>query len=132
MTGNVAAHGQSLTADALAAAAMRGFFRLAKIWKLSEQEQMKLLGLTCLSTIRGCRNGEIRAVSAETMERISYLLGIFKAINILLPNPTRADEWMRAANNAAPFAGSSALDLMVGGNLSDLQDVRRYLDAQLE
>ena len=64
------------------------------------------------------------------IERISYLLGIFKALELLFPDPTRADAWIRRANDAAPFGGRSALDRMLSGNVSDLFVVRSYLDAQ--
>ena len=38
------------------------------------------------------------------------------------------DAWIKAGN--AAFAGSSALDIMLGGELTDLMRVRRYLDAE--
>lgn len=67
----------------------------------------------------------------DMVERISCLLGIFKAINTLLPEEGRADEWLRAPNSAPLFAGGSALDRMMRGKVSDLKRVREYLDAQL-
>lgn len=110
--------------------ALRAFFGLAKAWTLSEQEQMKLLGLTSRSTFHSWKAGRVSKVSRDTIERISYLLGIFKAINILLPDQKRADAWMRAPNRAPLFGGRSALDRMTSGNIGDLYVVRQYLDAQ--
>ena len=66
----------------------------------------------------------------DVLDRISYLLGIYKALNILLPSPRAADEWVKKPNTAPLFHGQSALDRMLGGSLMDLADVRRYLDAQ--
>lgn len=123
----VGAEGEGLAA----AAALRGFFRLADVWRLTEQEQMKLLGLTRRSILEDWKIGRVDKVTSETIERISYLLGIFKAINTLLPVPTRADDWMRVPHKAQPFDGRSALDCMTMGNVSDLHAVRQYLDAQL-
>lgn len=68
----------------------------------------------------------------DTLERISLLLGIFKGINTLLSSPDRADDWMRRPNNAPIFAGRSALEVLLSGELSDLYSVRRYLDAQVD
>jgi hypothetical protein len=110
--------------------ALRTFFNLAKVWDLSEQEQMKLLGLNSRSTLHAWKSGRVSKVSRDTIERISYLLGIFKAINILLPDRKRADEWMRLPNKAPLFGGRSALDRMTTGNIGDLYVVRQYLDAQ--
>jgi len=110
--------------------ALRTFFKLAKVWGLSEQEQLKLLGLNSRSTLHAWKAGRVSKVSRDTLERISYLLGIFKAINILLPDTKRADEWMRLPNKAPLFGGRSALDRMTTGNIGDLYVVRQYLDAQ--
>lgn len=110
--------------------ALRAFFGLAKAWTLSEQEQMKLLGLASRSTLHSWKAGRVTKVSRDTIERVSYLLGIFKAINILLPDQTRADAWMRVSNKAPLFGGRSALDRMTSGNIGDLYVVRQYLDAQ--
>lgn len=110
--------------------ALRAFFNLAKTWELSEQEQMKLLGLNSRSTLHAWKSGRVSKISRDTLERISYLLGIFKAINILLPDRKRADEWIRRPNSAPLFGGRSALDRMTTGNIGDLYVVRQYLDAE--
>lgn len=120
---------QTSVAD-LGGPALRTFFNLAKAWHLSEQEQMKLLGLNSRSTLHAWKGGRVSKVSRDTLERISYLLGIFKAINILLPDVTRADEWIRLPNKAPLFGGRSALERMTTGNIGDLYVVRQYLDAQ--
>lgn len=110
--------------------ALRTFFNLARTWGLSEQQQMKLLGLNSRSTLHAWKGGRVSKISRDTLERISYLLGIFKAINIMLPDTKRADEWIRLPNKAPLFGGRSALDRMTSGNIGDLYVVRRYLDAQ--
>nr|MBA3775474.1 DUF2384 domain-containing protein [Betaproteobacteria bacterium] len=75
------------------------------------------------------RNGEAK-LSRDTLERISYVLGIYKALQILLPDPKAADAWIRKPNAAPIFAGESALNRMLSGNVADLYVVRQYLDAQ--
>lgn len=126
----VAKLSRKLGLAALGDPALRTFFKLAKAWKLSEHEQMKLLGLSSRSTLQAWKGGRVSKVSRDTLERISYLLGIFKAINILLPDTRRADEWLRLPNKAPLFGGRSALDRMTTGNIGDLYVVRQYLDAQ--
>lgn len=111
--------------------ALRAFFEIAKQWELNDIERVRLLGQTDDGVIDDWANDEGPDLSKDTLERISYILGIFKAINILLPMPKRANAWMRKPNRAPIFGGRSALDRMTAGNVSDLYVVRKYLDAQL-
>jgi hypothetical protein len=67
-------------------------------------------------------------VPRDSLERISYVLGIFKALQVLFPVPQIADDWVRQPNNAPIFGGASALDRMLAGNVCDLYVVRKYLD----
>jgi hypothetical protein len=108
--------------------ALRTFFRIADAWGLKPQQQMRLLGLDSRSTLRSWKRGAVAAVSKDTIERISYVVAIYQGLHILLPGT--ADEWVRKPNKAAPFAGRSALDRMVAGNVADLYVVRQYVDRQ--
>jgi hypothetical protein len=114
----------------MADAGLRTFFRIAERWKLTDDEQLKLLGLQDLSSLVALRSGASTAVSRDMLERISYILGIFRAINILLPRPDRADGWVTARNSSQVFGGGRPVDLMASGKMDDLRQVRRYLEAQ--
>jgi hypothetical protein len=109
---------------------LRSFSRLAELWKLSVAEQMTLLGVTARSTFFQWKKNTNVELPKDTLERISYLLGIYKALQILLPDPQAADAGVRQPNQAPLFAGRSALDRMLSGHVADLFVVRRYLDAQ--
>ena len=120
-----------LTADtALAAPALRSFFRLAGHWDLRVTEQRRLLGDPPESTFYKWKREQIGGLGRDTLERISYLLGIWKALQILFPDPAQADAWLRKPNAAPLFGGHSALERMLSGNVADLFVVRQYLDAQ--
>ena len=110
--------------------ALRAFFRLAERWGLDVEEQMKLLGVSARSTFFNWKKERDGNLSLDTLERISYLLGIFKALHILLPQEDAADAWIKKPNTAPIFGGKSALDRMLSGRVSDLYVVRQYLDAQ--
>lgn len=116
--------------SALSGPALRTFFNLAERWKLRVAEQRKLLGDPPESTFYKWKREREGALSRDTLERISYLLGIFKALAILFPQADRADAWLRKPNAAATFGGKSALERMLSGNVADLFVVRQYLDAQ--
>jgi hypothetical protein len=102
--------------DRMAAAGLRAFGRMAEAWGLNVDEQIRLLGEPARSTFFAWRkHPEKASLPRDTLERLSNLLGIWKSLQIL--------------PNAAPlFGGRSALEHMLGGNVSDLNLVRRYLD----
>lgn len=108
--------------------ALRTFFRIADAWVLSEQEQMRILGLDSRSTFQSWKRGAVAAIPKDALERISYIMGIYKGLQILLPKT--ANEWVRKPNNARLFGGRPALDRMTSGNVADLYVVRQYIDAQ--
>lgn len=114
----------------LSGPALRTFFRIAELWGLSVDEQMTLLGVTARSTFFKWKKDANTALPKDTLERISYLLGIYKALQILLPDQAAADNWVRQPNGAPLFAGGSALGRMLSGQVADLFVVRQYLDAQ--
>ena len=114
----------------LAAPALRAFFRIAAAWRLSSAEQRVLLGNPPSSTFFKWKKQGDGTLARDVLERISYVLGIYKALQILLPDPARADGWVREPNSAPLFGGRSALERMLGGNVGDLYAVRQYLDAQ--
>ena len=119
----------AISPERLAAAGLRAFTRIAENWDLSIDEQLALLGQPPRSTYFAWRKQpEKAALSRDTLERLSNILGIYKSLQILLPQTAAADAWVRQPNRAAPFGGRSALARMLAGNVSDLNFVRRYLD----
>lgn len=117
-------------AGEMGAAALRSFFRLAERWQLRVAEQRRLLGDPPESTFFKWKRDRNGNPGRDVIERISYLLGIWKSLQILFPNPAQADAWLRKPNQAPLFGGHSALERMLSGNVGDLYVVRQYLDAQ--
>jgi len=115
---------------AASAAGLRAFTRIAEAWGLSVAEQQRLLGLTSRSTYFKWKKDPHVRLQRDTLERLSYLLGIYKALQILLPQAHAADEWIRRPNEEPLFGGRSALERMLSGNVADLYLVRQYLDSQ--
>ncbi|MEO5696219.1 MAG: MbcA/ParS/Xre antitoxin family protein [Burkholderiaceae bacterium] len=122
--------GADLGTASAAQAALRTFWRLCDAWKLEAGEQTKLLGVG-RTTLYQWKQGKVHApLDRHVLERLSYLFGIYAALQILLPVTARADEWIRKPNGAPLFGGKSALARMLGGQVADLYVVREYLDAQ--
>ncbi len=119
------------TGKDMSAAGLRAFFNIAQAWGLAAEEQMVLLGSPSRSTFfKWKSNPQTADLRRDTLERLSYLLGIYKALQILLPDAAAADAWIKKPNAAPLFGGKRALDRMLGGNVSDLLAVRQYLDAR--
>lgn len=115
----------------MAAAALQGFFSITGKWGLSARQQRVLLGEPPESTFFKWKSEQAaRRLDTDTLERISYILGIHKALRILLPTEEAACAWVNKPNSAPPFGGQTALSRMLGGHVADLYDVRRYLDAE--
>lgn len=107
--------------------AFLAFVRLAEHWRLSTDQQIRLLGSPARSTFFKWKK-EGGQLPSDTLERISHLLSVHKCLTILFPDPARADEWIWRPNRY--WHDQSALDRMLTGTMADLIDVRRYLDAQ--
>jgi hypothetical protein len=86
-----------------------------------------LLGRPSRATLFNWKAGEVRRLSHDTLCRVSYVLGIWKALQILFPTPERADAWVRKRN--ALLHGQSPLQRMLAGDVTDLAAVRAVLDA---
>lgn len=121
---------ESAPLDDLGGPALRAFFRMAEQWKLRVAEQRRLLGDPPESTFYKWKRQQDGAPARDTLERVSYLLGIWKSLQILFPDPAQADAWLHQPNQSPLFGGHSALERMLSGNVADLYVVRQYLDAQ--
>ena len=99
----------------VSSAALQGFFNLSEHWGLTATQERILLGSPPESTFfKWKADKTARRLGRDVLDRISYLLGIYKALNILLPSPQAADEWVKKPNAAPMFQGQSALDRMLG------------------
>jgi hypothetical protein len=109
------------------AVALRGFFAIAQAWRLSAEDARALLGAPPERTFYAWRAGNAVRVPRDTLHRIGYIAGIFKALEILYSDPHLADDWIKRPNRA--FGGQTPLQRMRAGDVTDLAAVRSYLDA---
>jgi uncharacterized protein (DUF2384 family) len=113
----------------MVAAGLRAFFNIADLWGVSNLQAMTLLGGVPKSTFQKWKSGDTKGIQAsrDLGERISYVLGIFKALEIIYQRPDHADRWVSQPNLA--LGGQSALQRMLAGSINDLATVRDYLDS---
>ena len=111
-----------------AQAMLRAGLRLFSLWQLSDGEARVLLGQPSARTYARWKASEVGAIPHDTARRLSYLMGIHKALRHLFKEPERAYTWIRRDNSV--FGGQSALTRMLAGDVTDLAAVRSYLDAE--
>jgi hypothetical protein len=108
---------------------LRAFFNIAEAWGLSVGEQRGLLGWPPTSTFHKYKSGDYGTLSFDQLTRLSLVLGIYKALHILYPDPALADRWVKLPNANPLFGGAPALALMTNG-IDGLYAVRRLLDGR--
>ena len=113
----------------VASTLLPALFSIFDQWRLKGREQMTLLGLTNEKTYYNWKRAPGKAkFTPDLLERASYLLGIYKALQILLPDPVQADQWLSLPNDNALFNGARPIDRLLAGQVLDLAIVRAHLD----
>ena len=113
--------------DEEAAAMFRAALNLFRLWGVTDEQAATLLDLP-RRTFARWKAGELGRIGRDGKARLSNLMGIHKALRIIFHEAPRGYAWIKAPNET--FGGCSALDVMLGGELTDLMRVRRYLDAE--
>jgi hypothetical protein len=121
--------GDRATRERLSAAAIKGFFNIMGRWQVRDEDARALLGGVSNGPFYEMKRDPDRTLDVDRLTRISCLVGIFKALNIL-HSEALADEWVRLPNQHPIFAGQAPLAYMMRGGLPAMQIVRRLLDAR--
>jgi hypothetical protein len=115
--------------ERLSPAALRTFFNIVDRWRIRDEDARALLGGLSNGPYYRWRKDPERTLDADMLTRISYLIGIFKALGILYGEKL-ADEWVRLPNGNRIFGGQTPLAYMMAGGVPAMQTVRRLLDAR--
>jgi hypothetical protein len=115
------------TRERLSQSAVDGFFAIMEKWQVPIEKAGDLLGGMPRSSVYKLKTaaGTLRQ---DELTRISYLVGIYKALHILLPDDL-ADLWISRENDNMLFGGQTPLEYMVKAGIPGLQQVRGLLDA---
>lgn len=115
----------------LSPGALQAFFNIMAHWKIRDEEARQLLGGVGNGTYYDYKKNLQRVLDQDKLTRISYLIGIFKALQIL-HGQALADRWVQMPNRNRIFGGQTPLAYMVKGGTPAMQIVRRLLDARKE
>ena len=115
--------------ERLSPSAVRAFFNVIARWSIRDEDARVLLGGMSNGPYYEMKKNPDRVLDADRLLRISYLVGIFKALNILYSTKL-ADAWITLPNSNRIFGGQTPLAYMMKGGLPAMQTVRRLLDAR--
>ncbi|MEI8623594.1 DUF2384 domain-containing protein [Pseudoalteromonas sp. B137] len=119
-----------IKSEQVAQVALKTFFNIMFEWNVTEAQKMALLGSPSPETFKDWQLNESLSLSAETLERISYIITIYKNLGLLFPKREQANAWVHKSNKA--FGGASVLCFLSSGSLNQLHEVCVYLNSQLE
>ena len=112
----------------LSPAAVKGFLAIMDKWNLRDPEARQLLGGMSTGSFYALKK-EPRTLDQDTLTRISLLIGIFKALNILY-SPKLADAWISLPNTNPIFRGLTPVAYMIQRGQPGMLSVRQLLDAR--
>jgi len=115
--------------ERLSTPALKAFFNIMARWKVRDEDARALLGGVTNGPFYEMKRDPDRVLDADRLTRLSYVIGIFKALQILHSRSV-ADRWMQLPNRNPIFAGQTPLAYLIRGGLPAMQTVRRLLDAR--
>jgi hypothetical protein len=115
--------------ERLSAPALKAFLNIMARWQIRDEDARALIGGVSNGPFYEWKRDPDRTLETDRLTRISYLIGIFKALNIL-HGKRLADEWVRLPNTNPIFGGDTPLAYMIRGGLPAMHVVRRLLDAR--
>ena len=115
--------------ERLSSDAVRAFLNIMAHWKIRDEDARRLLGGMSNGAYYALKKGGDRILGEDRLRRISYLVGIFKALNILYSEDL-ADRWMRLPNRNRIFGGMTPHEYLMQGGLPAFATLRKLLDAR--
>ena len=113
----------------LSPSALKGFLNIVQRWQLKNDESRELLGSVSSSTYYEMKKNPSKTLGVDRITRVSYLIGIHKALHVLYGDPL-ADRWVKMPNTNMLFSAHSPLELMMQGGIVAMQQVKALLDSR--
>ncbi|HEY7617958.1 MAG TPA: antitoxin Xre-like helix-turn-helix domain-containing protein [Terriglobales bacterium] len=120
---------EAATRKRLSPAAIAAFFKIVETWDINNEDAMRLLGGVSHGRYYGLKKTRKGILTQDELTRVSFLIGIFKALNILFSRKL-ADQWISLANNNPMFNRASPLATLIEGGVPAMVQVRRLLDSR--
>ena len=117
------------TRQRLSGAAIEAFFRIVENWEVKNQDAMTLLGGVSSGRYYELKKSRKGLLTQDELTRVSYLIGIFKALNILFSRKL-ASQWISRPNSNPMFGDGAPLQMLIRGGVPGMLGVRRLLDSR--
>lgn len=115
--------------ERLSPGAVRAFFNIMTRWRVRDEDARRLLGGLSNGAYYALKRAPDRLLDEDRLRRVSYLVGIFKALNVLYSEDL-ADRWIQLPNRNRIFGGGTPLAYLTRGGVTAFETVRRLLDAR--
>lgn len=112
----------------LTPAALKGFFKIVELWEIPIKDARGLLGGLSETQFHEWKKGRARVLNIDTLTRISYLLGIYQALNVVF-GAELANKWINLSNTHPLFAGDTPLQYLLQGGIPAFTWIRSLLEA---
>jgi uncharacterized protein (DUF2384 family) len=113
----------------LTPSAVKAFLMISEGWKLRDEDARQLLGGMSNGAFYELKKKSRGTLDQDRMTRISALIGIFKALNILY-SKNLADRWVQLPNENPMFEGATPLSYIIKGGQPAMMRVRQLLDSR--
>ena len=109
--------------------AVAAFFAIVDKWQLRNEDAMSLLGGASHGRYFELKKNRKGLLSQDELTRISLLIGIFKALNILF-SQRLANQWPTRPNSNPMFGDAPPLQFLTRAGVPGMIGVRRLLDSR--
>jgi uncharacterized protein (DUF2384 family) len=109
--------------------AVLAFMAIMAHWKIRGEDAQMLLGGISNGAFYDLKKKENPVLEEDRLRRISYLIGIFNALNTLFDEDL-ADDWIKMPNKNPVFNRKTPLDYLLHGGMPAFMTLRKLLDGR--
>ncbi|NMP16235.1 antitoxin Xre/MbcA/ParS toxin-binding domain-containing protein [Thalassotalea sp. Y01] len=110
--------------------AISTYMNIMQQWDVSDEDQLSLLGLNAVANVEKLKEELVSSMTSEMLDRISFVLKIYKYLQVLFPEREQSNSWINKGNDA--FDGKTALMVILSDNENGLLTVAKYLYSQFQ
>lgn len=115
--------------DEFSLVGLKTFINIMHQWGVEQNKQSIILGLDIQEVLKQRDSGNEINLPDSALIRISHVIRIYKSLRIIFALEGQANAWIHKSNTS--FDGDSAMDVILRGEIQDLERVSGYLQKQV-
>lgn len=116
--------------ERLSASAIGAYANIMDVWNITEEDARVVFGGMSHGNYHNHKKKpENYVLSQDRLTRVSYCIGIFKALNIIYDQEL-ADKWMTLPNKNKLFRGTTPFEFIKQGGIPAFLEVRKLVDGR--